>query len=60
MTRQHFEAIAASLKLSRPSADDNFPALMGWRAAMTAVADALGDFNPRFDRKRFIDACGGF
>ena len=56
MTRKDYVAIAAALNAVNDPADGN------WAAAVSAVAEAIADTmaadNPRFDRKRFLDACG--
>lgn len=57
MTRKHFEAIAKAFRKRY----DGAPATAKGQIVMTAedVADALGDFNPNFDRQRFLTACLG-
>ena len=54
LTRKHFECIAAHLRERQP-ADPT--ARQEYHAAMRAVAAALQEINPRFDRARFIYAC---
>ncbi len=61
MTRKDYVAIAGALKDARPLASPN--ALT--QAAMDAIdnaadfiADAMARDNPRFDRARFLTACG--
>lgn len=49
MTRKHFEMIAAIIKDCHDEPT--------WRVAHR-VADALAESNPRFDRARFLEACG--
>ena len=63
MTKKDFELIAAALKEARmhwiiaetPDAD-SFRA--GLYAAAKELAHALSTTNPRFDRERFLAACG--
>lgn len=59
MTRRYFEAIAKALSEvddpGRPNADDYY---CGWLDSCKAVADACASFNPSFDKKRFLGACG--
>lgn len=57
MTRKDYELIAAAIKATKPpshhqAADQQHE----WTAS--TLADALGRDNPRFDRERFIKACG--
>ena len=55
MTKKHFIALAARLAAARPTSHAR---LAGWLAAVTAVADAAETSNDRFDRARFLAACG--
>lgn len=69
MTRKHFEALAAALRLSKPDQPTNngpdsrkwdwptWEALSQWRADVRAIASVLLAHNPRFDT-RFYAACG--
>lgn len=50
MTRKHFTAIAATVKNMLISDEDRFQ-------VATDLADTLAEFNPHFDRDRFIEAC---
>lgn len=47
MTRKHFKALAEALKDSKASL-----------ASCQAVADTLSQYNSRFDRTKFLEACG--
>lgn len=62
MTRKDYELIAAALRMSRVGnlAGNENRALYnnGVDNAATNVADALASDNPRFDRERFLSACG--
>lgn len=57
VSKKHFEAIAAELHAAR-KLDSNPPA----RQAVERVAEGLANIfareNPRFDRARFLKACG--
>jgi len=60
MTRRDFQLIAAAVKGVRegyaPTWDANlFRALDD---TSRALADSLARTNPRFDRRRFLEACG--
>ena len=55
MTRKHFEFIAATIA-AMPS---HAPSLRSAkRSCALSFADALAKENPRFDRERFLKACG--
>lgn len=57
MTRKDYIALAAVLKSVQPHSildEDRQQHLLDCRA----VADVLGQDNPRFDRARFLKACG--
>lgn len=65
MTRKDYVAIAAAIKEARLAAGvvqiSNPPkgrAVDGVDRAANAVAWVLGHDNPRFDRERFLKACG--
>lgn len=66
MTKQHFEAIAAILRDRKIDGDYAMEIDQDWAkgvtAATEATADDLADYfksiNPRFDRTRFLTACG--
>jgi len=53
MTKKDFELIAAALARCKPSALNT-----AWYNVVYALADALATTNPRFDRARFLAACG--
>ena len=51
MTRKHFEAIARAIRDLAVDA--------GAREEVAhRIADVLSGTNPRFDRERFLEACG--
>lgn len=64
MTRQNFEAVAnaieAKMDASDPNDESNFFA--GYARGIMDTAETLADVfvanNPRFDRERFLKACG--
>jgi hypothetical protein len=55
MSRAGFEMIARILKDAKPYAEGALP---GWSAVVSAFARDLAATNPRFDRARFLAACG--
>lgn len=52
MTKKHLAAIAAAVKSVDP--DDPYP----WVTLSDRLADVCAAANPRFDRRRFLEACG--
>lgn len=63
MTRKDYVLIADALKCVRTSAAGRDEGeledrLAQWSEDCEAVADALANDNPRFDRDRFLKACG--
>lgn len=52
---RHFMAIAAAMKQTCPP-DCGEPHKV-WVECCWALADTLADFNPRFDKDKFIEAC---
>lgn len=63
MTRKHYEAVAAVIRDEVDSVSD-LPTVQAVivRISLLNVADGLADVfaadNPRFDRERFLAACG--
>lgn len=62
MTRKHYLMISqafadAGLMTELDSGYDTDSAQVGIRQAAAYVASALSRDNPRFDRKRFLEAC---
>lgn len=58
MTRRHFNKMAATFKADRPDNAETH-ALEAWRKLVAAFITIAEDTNPRFDSKRFWEACGG-
>ena len=64
MTRKHFEAIAHELRLTKPSfvlndKEQKYGAeYRQWRKDVDAIASVCRQLNSRFDRDRFLLACG--
>jgi hypothetical protein len=59
MSKKHFEALAAALKSVKSV--QGFPPRTPeatWVTTCLTIANTLQDFNPRFDRARFLAACG--
>lgn len=67
MSKKHFNAIAAAIEnavdqinniYSAQESDGRKSAFIGIRAAAINIANVCADLNPRFDRNRFLTACG--
>lgn len=59
MTRKDYVALAAALKAAMPSGELAFHReFKQWMHDCKHVADALQRDNARFDRERFLTACG--
>jgi hypothetical protein len=61
MTRKDYIAIAAAIKEARSHGAETVAATefnLGVTTATQRVADVLARDNPRFDRARFLTACG--
>lgn len=71
MTRRHFTAIAAELLRQRPDIRgvNGIPTYASapawergaydeWATIVIGLAGTLRQFNPNFDRERFVSACG--
>lgn len=58
MTKMHFETIAKALLLERPGENWDANKRVQWELDVKAVANALAWHAPRFDRARFLRACG--
>jgi hypothetical protein len=61
VTREHFEAIAAAIALVRPDKVCPNPSngmFISWNDCVVQLARVCADSNPRFDRDRFLKACG--
>lgn len=55
MTRKDYQLIANAFCDSKPVTET---ALTQWKNDVTILARALATTNPRFDRERFLKACG--
>ena len=58
MSRKDFEAVAAAINTAWNSNQSSPEAQNGIRMAAFALAAKFADANPRFDRARFLAACG--
>lgn len=60
MTRKDYELIAKALYQRRLwlSDPDNPDKMLAHNGTVLHIADALASDNPRFDRARFLKACG--
>ena len=57
MTRKDYVAIAAAMARVIPL-DNDRGSYRVWEATVCSLADYLATTNPRFDRERFLKACG--
>ena len=64
MTKKHYELLAGSISRSRMAnglignAKERAAAIGGVRLVAIDIAATLAADNPRFNRKRFLTACG--
>ncbi|WP_109798667.1 hypothetical protein [Novosphingobium meiothermophilum] len=58
MTRKDYELIAAAVSEARADMADHPGRLAGAAQTARRLASALRTTNPRFDRDRFLAACG--
>jgi len=62
MTRKDYVLIAQAIKGTIPGPEHTEDYLqgqaVGWANCARSIADALSTDNPRFDRARFLAACG--
>ena len=56
MTCKHFETLARGLRFAHPGLQYD-RALGAWIDAVMEVADVYEEFDPNFDRQRFLTAC---
>lgn len=57
MTRKHFEAIAADIRVAYTEADGDAERY-GVRMVANRLVTTFIGMNPNFDRTRFLTACG--
>lgn len=58
MTRKDYVLLAAALRRARPDSFSEEPARVQFVTDCMNIATALANTNPRFDRERFLTACG--
>ena len=61
MLRMHFQYVANVLRSERPTRDSTLwsdGACDEWSTIVLSMARAFQGTNPRFDRAKFLDACG--
>ena len=58
VTRKHFEALASSLRKTRPSKTINSELSLLHKNTCLEVAYALKKFNTAFNFEKFMKACG--
>ena len=60
MTKRHLKMLAATLRADRPYG--NAPCLplitFTWKTIVEDIATTCGKFDPAFERRKFLDACG--
>ena len=56
MTRKDYEVIAATFNKVAHSINDL--SCLTWAESVTSLASVLAEDNPRFDRVKFLNACG--
>jgi hypothetical protein len=57
MTKRHFIKLASLLHSIKPTSSQT-ATYKQLEQTVYAIAGLCGSFNPRFDRTRFVDACG--
>ena len=58
MTKKDYVRIAAALARSKDAFRGSDGMRVQWQEDVSVIADALADDNPKFDRARFLKACG--
>lgn len=58
MTRKDYELLASALRSTKPDEKQNVKFSLQWSGDVAAIANALEADNPRFNRARFLAACG--
>lgn len=58
MTRKHFTAVADRIRRNRRAFADDATALLALTCLAQDLAHEFAEANPRFDRQRFLTACG--
>jgi hypothetical protein len=64
MTRKHFQQLAKAMENLRkfeahdPELSETVARVVRYSSVVDALAKVLADSNPRFDRARFLGACG--
>lgn len=58
MTKKDYIAFAAAFRLSEPSQDGNDASRPQWEEDVMTIAQVLERDSPRFDRAKFLKACG--
>ena len=57
-SKKHYVAVAKELDYLRQVFGDNEDSLLAVRSIAVGLANIYQDENPRFDRERFMQACG--
>jgi hypothetical protein len=57
MTKKHFQLLAKAMRFSKQSCDSLESDAM-WRLIADNIATVCKQVNPRFDKSKFLEACG--
>lgn len=58
LEHRHFAVIAAALRESKPAANWEPAKMSQWKSTVSSFVDTCRSSNGRFDRDRFLAACG--
>jgi hypothetical protein len=58
MSKKHYQAIASAMRITKPAHSTVCTTVQSWQQICQTLASVLAADNPRFDRSKFLDACG--